>query len=380
VSEDQTWPLNSRAGDVLLDVPTDILCSFHYFSDVDMGVMASWGTRIIGDSGAFSAMSGGTPIDRETFHAWAKRWENDLFWVATLDVIGDPEGTYENWLASRRDGLSLVPTLHYGAAPKEMDRYVDQGVDFLGLGGMVPFSAERDRLMRWLIPMFKHARDNYPHVRFHGWGVSHPVLMDSLPWWSADSSGFSSAFRFATLRLFDPRKGKLFQVDLDGRSVAEHRHLLERYYGLDDWKRIAVSTPATRRDVGRVAIRAVQLYARWLQVRQQVTPPASLVARNSGPALASVMGYPGTAQHAALIPETGPVAVVAATRRDPKWLMCEDEVGPIAVAAVSSGSDSKSLHPGGDLPWPKVGPSAVAALGDSCMQGVKALNPDDLGL
>ena len=63
------WPINQPDDPTRLDVPTDILCSFHYFGDIDMGAMRSWGTRIIGDSGAFSAMSLGKPIEREVFHA-----------------------------------------------------------------------------------------------------------------------------------------------------------------------------------------------------------------------------------------------------------------------------------------------------------------------
>ena len=194
------WPINQPDDPTRLDVPTDILCSFHYFGDIDMGAMRLWGTRIIGDSGAFSAMSTGKPIEREVFHAWADRWRDALLWVAALDVIGDAEASYQNWQAARRDGLELVPTIHYGEGTAQLDRFAEEGATLIGLGGMVPYSSEKDRLMRWCLMMHRHARDHHPQVRFHGWGISHPYLVDNLPWWSTDSSGFSSCFRFGTLR------------------------------------------------------------------------------------------------------------------------------------------------------------------------------------
>ena len=214
------WPINQPDDPTRLDVPTDILCSFHYFGDIDMGAMRSWGTRIIGDSGAFSAMSTGKPIEREVFHAWADRWRDDLLWVAALDVIGDAEASYQNWLAARRDGLELVPTIHYGEGTVQLDRFAEEGATLIGLGGMVPYSSEKDRLMRWCLMMHRHARDHHPQVRFHGWGISHPYLVDNLPWWSTDSSGFSSCFRFGTLRLWEPRRGRFVGVDLNGRDHA----------------------------------------------------------------------------------------------------------------------------------------------------------------
>ena len=142
------WPINQPDDPTRLDVPTDILCSFHYFGDIDMGAMRSWGTRIIGDSGAFSAMSLGKPIEREEFHAWAARWDDALLWVAALDVIGDAEASYQNWQAARRDGLELVPTIHYGEGTAQLDKFAEEGATLIGLGGMVPYSSEKEQLMR----------------------------------------------------------------------------------------------------------------------------------------------------------------------------------------------------------------------------------------
>ena len=368
------WPINQPDDPTRLDVPTDILCSFHYFGDIDMGAMRSWGTRIIGDSGAFSAMSTGKPIEREVFHAWADRWRDDLLWVAALDVIGDAEASYQNWQAARRDGLELVPTIHYGEGTAQLDRFAEEGATLIGLGGMVPYSSEKDRLMRWCLMMHRHARDHHPQVRFHGWGISHPYLVDNLPWWSTDSSGFSSCFRFGTLRLWEPRRGRFVGVDLNGRDLARHARLLREVYGID-WRVVAESKSENRRELGRVAIRSVQLYAAWLQKRQAVTPPALLMPKleGGGPLQVAAMGAPAMQPSKAISPDGG----------QPPLL------GPLQSAAwgEATGSNGPAIHPEGRLisrvheaamngGGRVVGPLSVAAMGSSGSGQSEGITPD----
>lgn len=362
--------VNSFPGDeVMLDLPVDILCSYFYFRNVDMATVQSWGTRIIGDSGAFSAFTSGSEVDREEFHEWADRWSDSLFWVASLDVIGDPEGTRANWEAARRDGLSLVPTLHYGASTDALGWYVEQGADLIGLGGMVPYSSEPDRLMRWLVPMFKWVRDHAPHVRFHGWGISHPRLVDRLPWWSTDSSGFSSVFRFGTLRLWLPHRERFVSVPMDGQHLRRHDRTLREVYGVRDWRHLSVSTPANRRHVGRVAYRSVQLYARWLQKRQQVTPPPSLTSR-----LTQGSGSG----------DLGPSYVAAANLQDmvmnPDGSCKAPEVGPAQETAMGRAGSAQfeMINPDGSC-RPPAGPRQVGALGWADSQVTKAISPNDQG-
>lgn len=349
------WPINQPGDVTVLDVPTDILCSYHYFHAIDMAKIQEWGTRIIGDSGAFSAMSGGSPVDREEFHAWADRWRDALFWTAALDVIGDAEASYQNWIAARRDGLELVPTLHYGESTAALDRFAEEGATLIGLGGMVPYSSEKDRLMRWCLQMHRHARDHHPHVRFHGWGISHPFLVDNLPWWSTDSSGFSSCFRFGTLRLWDPRKGRFFGVDLNGRDLAKHARLLRETYNVD-WKLISRSTSENRRPLGRVALRSVQLYASWLQKRQRVTAPALLEGKLTGPLQVGAMGESTGAPGAVIHPEGRLISKIAEG--------AGHQAGPQAVAAMEAPEMQpvKALNPSSGTPGRVSGPLNAAAV------------------
>lgn len=260
--------------DIPLRSPVNALISFHYFSKHDISMMESWGLRLIGDSGAYSAESQGAPIDIDVFAAWAKKWRDSFSWVASLDVIGDKDASWTNYryLCDRYE-LDVVPTIHYGCDPSEMDRYAADGVDFMGLGGMVVRKSEVKRLLRWTLACFRYAQENHPQMRFHGWGITHKELTYNLPWFSVDSSGFSASYRYGRLSLFDPNTAKSVAVAMDGKDVFNHADLLMNEYGVNP-SDVAVSTRETRRDVVRLSIAAVQRQEDYLRKRHQVTPPS----------------------------------------------------------------------------------------------------------
>jgi len=263
----------NETGDVHLRYPVNALVSYHYFDSSDIGEMRSWGLRIIGDSGAYSAASLGAPISLSSFATWADLWRDDLAWIASLDEIGDARGSWRNYKTLRKQGLDVVPTVHYGCDPKELDRYAADGVDFVGLGGMVPYKSEPERLLRWSLSMFIHARDNHPGMRFHGWGVTHPRLLTLLPWYSVDSSGFAASVRYAQLRLFDPDRGKSVGVKLNGRDIYKHSRLLRLHYGVEP-SEVATTGPWNRRQVLRLSMASVQRMEDHLRKRHgDVSPP-----------------------------------------------------------------------------------------------------------
>lgn len=260
-----------------LRVPFDTLVSFHYFrgrtSEPVIAEIAAAGCRTIGDSGAFSAMASGVSIDLDEFAAWAERNRRHLAWVASLDVIGDPSASWRNWLYLNRNGLDVVPTVHFGARPEELDRYADRGCDFIGLGG-VAARRDRQRVLRWLVSMFRHARDHHPGMRFHGWGITSRLYLDHLPFYSADSSGFTAGYRYAKVSVWDPDQARLVGFDLDRVSSAPHWRLLRRVYGVSALD-VATSTAANRSLLVRLAALTSQAMTDHYTRRHRVAPPAS---------------------------------------------------------------------------------------------------------
>lgn len=241
----------------------NVLCSYHYFKDYDFTRLPD--LNIIADSGAFSAKSQGATITVDDLAAWAKDWSGAFKWVASLDVIGDPDGTRRNWERTRdRHDLEAIPTIHWGSDPSLMDWYVEQGVDLMGLGGMVGKSS--DKQMRWLVSVFKHQQRHHPELGFHGWGVTSPKVL-RLPFYSVDSSGWASVFRFGQVVVRDPRTGRLHKYQADGRDLKKKpqiARLLRAEYGInpDD---VLVSNSNNRQLHARIALAALHVQEKQFQ-------------------------------------------------------------------------------------------------------------------
>ena len=253
--------------------PINTLISYHYFKKNDIADIASNGYRLIGDSGAFSAMTTGKPIELDAFGEWARKWHNDLAWVASLDVIGDQDATWNNFLRLRVDyGVDVIPTIHYGSSPSEIDKYVEMGVDYIGLGGMVPLKSEPQRLMRWTLSMFKYARDNYPQVRFHGWGITQKDLIMNLPWYSMDSTGWAYSFMLGRHTLWIPTEGRFIRFATDGKEAFKYGDLIREHYNVEPAD-IAVSNNANYKLTARVSARSYQLLENHLRKRFNISAP-----------------------------------------------------------------------------------------------------------
>lgn len=259
-----------------LAAPFHALVSYHYFKVESFARLIplghELGVRWIGDSGAFSAMTQGVTIDRDAYADWLHRFRDRLMWAASLDVIGDPAASLRHYRALTRDGFTVVPTIHFGTDPRELDRYAELGATFVGLGGV---AARKDRpaVLRWLLSCFKYAAANHPGMRFHGWGVTHPQYIAHLPFWSVDSSGFGAGYRYGTAKLFDPRTGKTTGMNMNGHHPGARGELLRREYGLNPAD-VATSHAGNRDLMSVMSARTAQLMDQHYTRRHHVAPPA----------------------------------------------------------------------------------------------------------
>jgi hypothetical protein len=257
-------------------VTLDFLASYHYLKGDDKLFAAAIapGMSTIMDSGAFSAASTGAAISLDEYSRFVGRWSDRFLWCASLDVIGDPQATCSNWLAMRdKWGLKTVPTVHFGTDPVWLRTYHREGATLIGLGGMVGKPASK--VIPWLVACFRAAK-TLDGVAFHGWGFSHSSTLAALPFYSVDSSGpLGSAYRFGTLSMFDPAKGRKVTIQLDGRSIYRHSDLLRHVYKVDP-SQIATSVKENRLLLVRVAMASIQRHAAWLARRHRVGAPAHL--------------------------------------------------------------------------------------------------------
>lgn len=151
--------------------------------------------------------------------------------------IPNPKLTYRNqkWLEKEWE-LRPVPVVHYKTDLKWLQRYVDEGYDLIGLGGLVGSTAG-DSCRAWIDRCFDlvcNTRNRLPRVKLHGFGVTVYDLMIRYPWFSVDSTSWTKVGAYGGILVPHKRKGK-FVFDeqpylLKVSSDSPDRKLLGRHF------------------------------------------------------------------------------------------------------------------------------------------------------
>lgn len=214
--------------------PLRILVSYHYFKDEDLDATFEkhfQGLEVdcFADSGAFSAHTLGEPIDVAAYIAWVKRWQHRFSAVAGPDVIGDAAATTretERMLAAV-SGVPVLPVFHVGEPWEYLERWARSGLEYMAFGGMVPYTRNKPVLDAWVTKAFSIVPST---MRVHGFGMTTWSLLKKHPWYSVDSSSWTSGFRYAQLSLFDDQRGRFTEIKMgDPKSILSQRSLLESY-------------------------------------------------------------------------------------------------------------------------------------------------------
>ncbi len=112
-----------------------------------------------------------------------------------LDVINDPEKSYENYLIMKRNGLGdAIPVVHPGEDPKWMRKYLALNCGYVGVGGLGQFYT-KDKYIVWAERIWNDClldSKGYPVVKVHGFAMTSLELMLRFPFFSVDSVGGNS--------------------------------------------------------------------------------------------------------------------------------------------------------------------------------------------
>jgi len=141
------------------------------------------------DSGAYSAFTKGVELELDMY---AEYIHSADIWtcISNLDDIGgNAQLTYDNQKALESLGCNVCPVFHVGDDIKWLIKYLDEGYDYVFIGGMVHRSTKY--LTGWLDDVWSHYltnSDGTPRVKVHGFGLTTVDLMFRYPWYSVDSS------------------------------------------------------------------------------------------------------------------------------------------------------------------------------------------------
>ena len=175
------------------------------------------GTKIMLDSGAFSAWNAGKQIDINKYIEFIR--DNNIDVYFNLDVIGDVEGTIANQRIMEQAGLNPIPVFHYGEPFEYLDYLVEQGYTYIGLGGTVRKSVKQRQ------EFFDEVFSRHPHIDYHGLGVTSKTLVENYNWYSCDSTTWLTPFKDKCVIDVDGKKHK--REDIDG---TQRLHLSMDYF------------------------------------------------------------------------------------------------------------------------------------------------------
>lgn len=212
-----------------------VLVSYHYHRDTDLAHLVDeigGDVDLFADSGAYSAATTGATIKLADYAAWLKQWAPLWTVRSNLDVIGDHAGTAANLARLQDAGVDPLPVFHTGEPWRVLERLCEQH-RYVALGGLALHAvggAKQNVLMKWLVKAFLIAREH--GTVFHGFGLTSPSLINSLPFYSVDSSSYTMGQRFGLVYLWDSRNLKMHSVFFRNPTEVRPRADLFRRHGL----------------------------------------------------------------------------------------------------------------------------------------------------
>lgn len=177
----------------------NILIAYPYFKNNIFNLLKQRITelndiRLIIDSGAFTAWNTGKKIELDDYCKFLDKIQ-DLhpFKAVQLDVFGDPEKSYKNFLIMKDRGYDVMPVFTRGESLERLEELYKH-TDYIMFGGIV-IGGKNKNYAKWFLERNKGRK-------CHWLGF---VKMDFIKKYkpeSVDSSSWSSGARFGHVQLY----------------------------------------------------------------------------------------------------------------------------------------------------------------------------------
>lgn len=207
--------------------------SYHYMNDKIIRTIRENNGKVFLDSGAFSMFTQGVKVDLKKYAKFVQNKAEVIEIASNLDVIGagHEKESYDRQKQLERWGAKVQPVHHVRDADEWLQRYLDEGYDYIFLGGMVPESTPV--LRGWLDHIWHHyltKPDGTPKVKVHGFGLTTLELIFRYPWYSVDSTSWVMIAQFGGV-LMDIAQpdGTTKDIKVDFSSDSSKR------YSWDSW-------------------------------------------------------------------------------------------------------------------------------------------------
>jgi hypothetical protein len=181
--------------------------------------------RFVLDSGAFTAWKAGKPIKLDDYCRFLEGLPVTPWRYFTLDVIGDPEGTFRNYETMLKRGFKPVPIFTRGEDPSVLNDYYKTS-DVVGIGGLVGTPNNKG----FVRGIMRHVGKRMTH-----WlGFANMQFLRYYRPYMCDSSTWESAARYGSITLY-MGNGKFKTVSRTDFQTSPEQAVLDRIrlLGLD---------------------------------------------------------------------------------------------------------------------------------------------------
>jgi len=220
-----------------------ILISYWYYRNQHLGEYFGLDPRdpdgplLFVDSGGFSAYSQRKEVDIGRYAEWLHQWEGWYVACANLDDKASWRKTLRNQQELESRGIRPIPIYH-GGEPLSLLRDYVQEYKYVAFGGLTNKTTERYALES-LFEQALRVCAEYGAV-VHGFGTSTSGFFWRYPFYSADSSSWTSSHRYGRLPLYDPKSRKIVMFThgkYNNGKTARDFAALFRLHGFD-WRGI----------------------------------------------------------------------------------------------------------------------------------------------
>lgn len=146
--------------------------------------------------------------------------DNFSFYVS-LDIIFNPEKSWEVLKYLESNGLKPLPVFHFGEDFSWLKKYIDN-YEYIGVGGL----GQDITVMKYINfgdQVFKYIKgsDGRPVVKTHGFAINATLLLRRYQWYSVDASSWTAFARNGVICLPRPiwKKRKVIRYNYLTRPV-----------------------------------------------------------------------------------------------------------------------------------------------------------------
>lgn len=149
----------------------------------------------------------------DAYARFIRKYEAGIDYYVTVDAIYNAEISWDSLkYLEEVHGLNPIPVIHHRTPMKWIDKYLEAGYGYLGVGGLGQESSKAE-YTNWADHFYQRicpaSNGHKPLVKTHGFAMTAYSLLIRYPWYSVDSVSWAKASGFGgTLYVPHRRNGK----------------------------------------------------------------------------------------------------------------------------------------------------------------------------